>query len=171
MLTLEEYKEFFPDVFVIHESHLKNESIYYPRLIILGMLEISNKPSKYVATDLFEGNYAGVTLSDFSETISWQLKRKNNSEIKLIHFNDQKKKEIEDYYKRSIYPVKKYSKIVNYPTSEFPFRLHFFGSHNTSFIKFYESEKTAKEELDLFIGNQPLDLFEIIKDFNFLRED
>jgi hypothetical protein len=42
------------------------------------------------------------------------------------------------------------------------------GNDDTSYSKFYTSEDEAQEELNLFIGNQPLDFHDVVQDFDFV---
>jgi hypothetical protein len=145
MLTVAQYKILYPN-----ENMFCGMSGLYPgiRDICEGMLQFT-EDSAACWGGPFDGNFAYFSMQDYTKaTMPYG---KNKGENLLLVWS-----------KTRVENKKEGASMDN------PIRLYMSGNDDTSYSKFYASENEAKKELNLFIGNQPLDFHDVVQDFNFL---
>jgi hypothetical protein len=164
MLTIPEYNEKFP-----HEKHVGSFQGHmgYPGLRFLseGMLQFTEETACCWGGP-YDGNYAHFILIDYTDATFGGGRDKGK---KCLETWKNREKEIQSKIERGHY---EYTKTVPYryddsPSLEKPIRLWMLGNDDTSYSKFYKTEQEALEELQLFIGNQPLDFHQVVNDFHF----
>lgn len=122
---------------------------YYGSMIEAGFILFTAESASRLAPP-FPGNCGAYHLKDFSGTREY-----NKKNSKLIT-------EIGDLY------LKKHPRHQEMVTTEKPIELKIYGLDDSSFSKFYKTLEEAKKELDLFLGTEPVDLFDLTEDFGFV---
>lgn len=111
----------------------------------------------------FEGGFAAYRLTDHRSTVSIfdrrpkARKRTGREPLPKLLI------ELGDEYMKDHHPLAQQDMV----TTAKPFELRMYGNDDTSYTKFYASEASALEELNLFEASQPLDFREITRGFGF----
>lgn len=168
MLTVAQYKILYPNESVFHGM-----SEFYPgmRAICEGMLQFT-EDSAACWGGPFDGNFAYFSLQDYTKaTMPYGKDKDENLLVLWERGRIEKEKEYREQVERgtdkykTLYPTYDYNERASIDK---PVRLYMAGNDDTSYSKFYASENEAKEELNLFIGNQPLDFHDVVQDFDFV---
>ena len=158
MLTLEQYKLVYPNAKCWAPFDGQWNRDRQIRLIMEGMLQFTKETACCWAGP-FEGNYAHFVLNDYTHATHPIFPKRKMLDVYAEQERDRKEKALRQ--------GKPYNKYDEYPSHEFPIKLYVCGNDDTSYSKCYASEKEALDELELFIGNEPLDFHEMI-DFGFI---
>lgn len=111
----------------------------------------------------FEGGFAAYRLTDHRST-SHHLDRRPKARKRTGREPLPKLLiEVGDEYMKDAHPNARQDMV----TTAKPFELRMYGNDDTSYTKFYASEESALEELNLFETTQPLDFKEIVWGFGF----
>jgi hypothetical protein len=168
MLTIAQYKILYPN-----ENMFCGMSGLYPgiREICEGMLQFT-EDSAACWGGPFDGNFAYFSMQDYTKATMPYGKNKGENLLAVWEkARVEKEKEYKEQVERGAHKYKHISPPSDYLESasiDRPIRLYMAGNDDTSYSKFYTSEDEAQEELNLFIGNQPLDFHDVVQDFDFV---
>jgi hypothetical protein len=166
MLTIEEYRKKYPNEKCWGSFAEDYKQYQGPRVILEGLLQFDETACCWGGP--FEGNYAQFCLKDYTEAIHPLSRRKGHTPKKWLDVLADAEKERKAKAERSIFPEKQnFREYPEDPSWEFPIKITMYGNDDTSYSKCYKSEQEALEELNLFIGNQPLNFHQVI-DFGFI---
>ena len=168
MLTVAQYKTLYT-----HENMFHGLSEFYPgmRGICEGMLQFT-ADSATCWGGPFDGNFAYFSLQDYTQATMPYGKDKGANLLALWEkVRIEKEKEYLERLARGTDKCKLVQPPYDYrerASVDKPIRLYMVGNDDTSYSKFYKSEDDAKDEQNLFIGNQPLDFHDVVQDFEFV---
>lgn len=167
MLTVEEFKDKYPGAFCW--GSFNDYQGIYPGVINIkeGLLQFTEETAHLWAGP-FEGNHAQFTLEDYTNAVFAVGPNKGKKVLEVWHQRDQDaldKKERGHYeYSKEHFHLYKWEQVH----LENPVKLHISGNDDTSYSKFYPDQKSALEELELFIANEPLHAWDMIEGFDFI---
>lgn len=158
MLTIEEFKNKYPGKFCWGSF---KEGIYPgTELILEGLLQFTADSAFNWAGPLHD-NYAQFVLTNWTNA---KYSAGANKGKRVLEVWDQGERERKA---QALRRGEEYRRYDDRPSLEFPIKLWIIGNDDTSYSKFYTSEKEAMDEFNLFMANEPLD-FKIIWDFGFI---
>jgi hypothetical protein len=170
MLTIEEYKEKFPN------EKCWGHTLIQPgvRFIKEGLLQFTESSAKGWAGP-FEGSYAQFHCKDYSNAIVLSGPNKGQNWLQHLAKHKEAKAEITKrsnlYYGKDRHKDRHVRKVLPYsedPSIKYPIKLWMAGNDDTSYSKCYKTEQDFLNELELFIANEPLDFKQVIEGFNFI---
>ena len=166
MLTLEQFRKLYPDWTYLVEPWA---GMYEgePRVIAEGFLQFTEETAFRWAGP-FPGNHCRFILKDWTHaTKSWGPDKGKN----ILELYQKGRDEVQEKIARGYYEYHKdktpYT-FEDYPSFEKPIALVMYGNDDTSYTKFYPTEKAALEELNLFVENEPLDAHNVVDGFGFI---
>ena len=140
-MELKDYFLKYGDEYRVYLTPIKS----FGRMIKYGMLQFTEE-SAFNWGGPFPGNFVYFELKDF-----FGITMARRDGIKSVcELGDENMEGSQDW-----------------PTTAKPIWLKLMGNDDTSYSKFYATEREALEELKLFEGNEPLDFLEVVKDFEF----
>lgn len=165
MLTLDQFKSLFPNWKYLTEPWGAENG--EPRVISEGYLEFTAETANVWAGP-FPGNHCRFVLKDWTNATKQWGPDKGKSLLQLYqNGRDAEKAKIARGYYEHHKNETPYS-FFDCPSFEKPIALVMYGNDDTSYTKFYPSEKEALDELSLFIENEPLNAEDVVHKFGFI---